>query len=393
MATILSAQEATKRIGSSAQIHMRAFQVALGVLSGLALLCFVGRIAIRLRYQRRLCLDDAFLILAAASLITATGILYHICYFLYLHSAALLDPEVLPYVIADFNQLLDLQKETYPYLALIWTTTYAVKACFLVFMLPLIWHISRGVNWYYWSIVIFSIISWAFVVAEPFIICPYFGVDAIQCFNSTVNEKKTVGLTALVTVLDIASDIMVVSLPIIILKKSLLNRSTKFGLAIFLCLSIFMAAVAIVRISGFYYRGLEDDIWEFFWQQTEGAVAVMMASITAFRTLFVKQKGDVRAETPEEVPHSHRFRRFLARFKVLAQEQPEEKPTSTASTLKLPKVPRPVLTGLRTFIRKNNGNETSSPTLATQDLDRDDPSEGYHIALKQHTQFAGSRTR
>lgn len=186
---------------------------------------------------------------------------------------------------------------------------------------------------------------------------------------------------------------LVVSLPIIVLRKSLLNRSTKFGLAIFLCLSIFMAAVAIVRISGFYYKGLEDDIWEFFWQQTEGAVAVMMASITAFRTLFVKQKGDDRAEMPEEVPNSHRFRRFLARFKALAQEQPEEKPTSKSSTLKLPKVPSPVLTGLRTFIRKNNRNGASLPTLATQDLECDDSSEDYHVVIKQQTQFADGCTR
>ncbi|KAI0812805.1 hypothetical protein GGR55DRAFT_637956 [Xylaria sp. FL0064] len=154
-----------------------------------------------------------------------------------------------------------------------------------------------------------------------------------------------------------------------------------------------MAAVAIVRISGFYYKGLEDDISEFFWQQTEGGVAVMMASITAFRTLFIKQKGDGRAETLEEVPHSHRFRRFLARFKALAQEQPEEKPTATSSTLKLPKTPRPVLTGLRTFIRKNNRNGTSLPTLATQDLECDDSREDYHVAIKQQAQFAGSCTR
>lgn len=155
--------------------------MALGVLTGLALLCFVGRIVIRLKYQRQLCLDDAFLILAAATLVAATGILYHICYFLYLHSAALLDPEVLPYVVADFNQLLNLQKKTYPYLALIWTTTYAVKACFLAFMRPLVWHISWGVNWYYWFTITFSLVSWAFVVAEPFIICPYFGLDASEC--------------------------------------------------------------------------------------------------------------------------------------------------------------------------------------------------------------------
>lgn len=31
---------------------------------------------------------------------------------------------------------------------------------------------------------------------------------AVQCFTSTVNEKKSLGLTALVTVLDILSDLM-----------------------------------------------------------------------------------------------------------------------------------------------------------------------------------------
>ncbi|GAP92701.2 hypothetical protein SAMD00023353_9600070 [Rosellinia necatrix] len=388
MTTLLNSQEARRRVASAAQIHMHTFEIALGVLTGLAFLCFGGRIAIRLIYQKRLCLDDGFLILAVASLIAATGILYHICYFLYLHSAALLDPEVLPYVVADFDQLLDLHKKAYPYLALIWTTTYAVKGCFLAFMRPLVWHISRGVNWYYWFIGVFSVISWAFVVAEPFIICPYFGVDAIQCFNSTVNEKKSIGLTALVTTLDILSDIMVVSLPIIVLKNSFLNRSTKFGLAIFLCLSIFMAILAIVRISGFYYKSLEDDIWEFFWQQTEGAVAVMMASITAFRTLFVTHKSDGKAEAPEEAPHSNRFLRVLARFKALAQEQPEENPTSSSLTFKLPSLPSPILAGLRTFIHKNNRDRASFPTLASLDSEYDDSSADYHLAIKRQPQSA-----
>ncbi|KAI0010256.1 hypothetical protein F4779DRAFT_616832 [Xylariaceae sp. FL0662B] len=92
MATSIDPQEATRLIKSSGQIHMHAFQVALGVLTGLALCCFVARIAIRLKYQKHLHLDDAFLILAAACLCAATGILYHICYFLYIHSASLLAP-------------------------------------------------------------------------------------------------------------------------------------------------------------------------------------------------------------------------------------------------------------------------------------------------------------
>ncbi|KAI1749829.1 hypothetical protein F4782DRAFT_541992 [Xylaria castorea] len=305
MTASLNAQEATRRIELSLFLNDTNFsiQVALGVLTGLTLLCFL----------KHLRLDDTFLIFAAASLIAATGILYHIRYFLYLHSAALLDPEVLPYVLSDYNQLL---------------------GCFLAFMRPLVWHISRGVNWYYWFIVIFCIISWAFAVAEPFVICPYFGVEAI------------------------------VSVPIIILRNSLLSTSTKFGLAIFLCISIFMAILAIVRISGFYYNGLEDDIWEFFWQETEGGVAVMMASITAFRMLFVKQRGKGRVDVPE-APHS---------------------------TFKLPEVPSPILTGIRTFIRKNNSNGASVATFATLESVCDDSNADYHVAIKAQTRLASSNT-
>lgn len=163
--------------------------------------------SIRLKYQKCLRLDDAFLILAAASLVAAVGILYHITYFLYLHSAALHVPQVLPELLANFNQLLSLQKKVYPFLALIWTTTFAVKGCFLAFLRPLVWHISKHMNRYYWFIVYFTVVSWAFCVADPFIICPYFGLDAVKCFSSTVDEGKTLGLTALVTVLDILSDI------------------------------------------------------------------------------------------------------------------------------------------------------------------------------------------
>lgn len=153
-------------------------QVAIGVVTGLTLCCFVARMVIRLTYQKQLRLDDAFLIIAAACLCVATGILYHICYFLYLHSAALLAPQVMPEVLAHYNDLLDLQKQAFPFLAVIWTTTFAVKGCFLSFMRPLVWHISRTVNWYYWFIVVFCAISWAYVVAEPFIICPYFGPES-----------------------------------------------------------------------------------------------------------------------------------------------------------------------------------------------------------------------
>lgn len=162
-------------------------------MTGLALCCFLARMAIRLTYQKRLRLDDAFLILAAACLCVGTGILYRITYFLYMHAAALLAPEVLGEVFAYFSELLNLQKKVYPLLAMLWTTTFAVKGCFLAFMHPLVWHISRVVKWYYWFVVGFCIISWLFVIVDPFIICPYFGADASE--SVTPFEPRTPSLT------------------------------------------------------------------------------------------------------------------------------------------------------------------------------------------------------
>lgn len=154
-----------------------------------------------------------------------------------------------------------------------------------------------------------------------------------------------------------------------------------------------MAICAIVRIAGFHYKGLEDDIWEFFWQHTEGAVAVMMASLTAFRTLFVKQANDDQITTPRS-PIGSFFHRFLKRFRALARAQPDEKPTPTqdSSGLKLPKIPSPIFTGVRSFIRRNNRTDVSAVTFDTLGSVVDGAEADYHAALKTQTRAASGNT-
>ena len=61
----------------------------------------------------------------------------------------------------------------------------------------------------------------------------------------------------------------------------------KFELAIFLCLSIFMIILAIVRIGGLRYNNRIDLSWNHFWFHLESCTAVTMLSATAFRSLFV----------------------------------------------------------------------------------------------------------
>lgn len=51
--------------------------------------------------------------------------------------------------------------------------------------------------------------------------------------------------------------------------------------------------IAVVRISGYRYHGIGlkgkmDSTWAFFWLYLEACVAVIMASITAFRSLFIR---------------------------------------------------------------------------------------------------------
>lgn len=190
---------------------------------------------------------------------------------------------------------------------------------------------------------------------------------------------------------------LVVSIPIIVLRHSLLSRSTKFGLAIFLCLSIFMAICAIIRLAGFHYNGLEDDTWQFLWQHTEGAISVMMASITAFRTLFVKQTNNSDNCSPHNPVESLFWHRLFKRFQALARARPSgEKPSSTStkggSALKLPKLPSPVFTGMRSFIRRNNRTEGGGDRFATLNSAGDDTEADYHAALLEQERASSRKS-
>ena len=55
-----------------------------------------------------------------------------------------------------------------------------------------------------------------------------------------------------------------------------------------------MIVLAIVKISGINSSGNYgqsfDLVWEVFWQQTEACIAVIMVSLTAFRSVFVSNK-------------------------------------------------------------------------------------------------------
>ncbi|KAF4637494.1 hypothetical protein G7Y89_g601 [Cudoniella acicularis] len=168
-------------------------------------------------------------------------------------------------------------------------------------------------------------------------------MQSATCFPRD-NYTKTLGLTILITILDILSDILIASIPILILKKSQMKLSQKMSLALFLCLSIVMALFALARCAGIKDGSDIDYMWEMYWQYMEGCIACIMASITPFRTLFTSLLS--RSSREKAGPPSNTFIEHILKRRKKANSQDWIEMNDQQS---LPRPPGALLSGLRTF--------------------------------------------
>ena len=60
----------------------------------------------------------------------------------------------------------------------------------------------------------------------------------------------------------------------------------KVPLACFLCLSLGMVCIALVRAAGFRIGDAEDITWDLYWVFTEACVACIMSSVAVMRAIF-----------------------------------------------------------------------------------------------------------
>ncbi|KAJ5915609.1 hypothetical protein N7466_011542 [Penicillium verhagenii] len=374
-------------------------KVAIGVLFGLAVIAFISRILLRLITRRRLFLDDAFLTLAWACLCVGTGIMYHRVGIVYLEFAVLGgDTAAYALIIPQINALVAQATWQLAYLVMLWTTVFAVKWCYLIFFFPLLRNMSRWFIWYYRAAVVFSVACWILIlVGDQVLSCPYLGEEAGGMYISTTmrNEVSNTGLekcfpklpvshTALMTtfwafpILDAATDIIIVSIPLVLLRQVRMDLMTKIGVSCFVCLSVFMCACAITRAAGTYYQGALNYPWQDFWLHAEGCIAVMMASITAYRSTLIGS-NDV----------SHRFRIYLDKIKhpfSWRQRASAEntntggEPKTQTNRFNLPRIPNATMTGLRTWF----GAKTAQGTvpLASQASTIGEEFSDYHAFLK-----------
>lgn len=111
---------------------------------------------------------------------------------------------------------------------------------------------------------------------------------------------------------------------------------------IFLCLSIYMIIISIVRVFGFIIKNTFDLMWVLFWPYAEGAVAITMVSITAFQSLSGIKAMKTREKNDREKYWFSYRRKLPGRyFKKAIQDE--------CAFDQLPSIAGVKLTGMRTF--------------------------------------------
>lgn len=143
----------------------------------------------------------------------------------------------------------------------------------------------------------------------------------------------------------------------------------KLGLGIFLCLSLVMILITIIRASNLPNRN-PLSTWQYMWLYLEACIATIMASITAFRTLFVqrasadkKQRAAAAAVVSPPPSGSYyssvreKLLRKMGRWNRSGGGWEEvssgERARSGKGEKDLPQVPSATMTGIRTFIYRN----------------------------------------
>lgn len=166
-------------------------------------------------------------------------------------------------------------------------------------------------------------------------------------------------------ILDIGTDILIITLPFCLLWKVRIRQRQKVVLGLFLCLNIFMAITACVRVSGLDINNTFDEIWLFLWQQIEACVAVSMISLTAFRSVFVTSSNSRARREAGKMPwYSSTLELVRSRKKNLSQNS-EADPG-------LPAIPSATLTGMRTFIHGGGRTNDMSTRLRSDSVDKGD---------------------
>ncbi|MCJ1389307.1 hypothetical protein MMC18_002163 [Xylographa bjoerkii] len=345
------------------RISITANRAVTGTLFGVAIISYATRTYIRAIFLKQFSTEDGFLLFAVICLCCATGLAYSSMQAQYDSLAVIINGAEGGLIFTLLDELPQISKEENAAATLWWFVIVPVKMAYLFFFRRLISRL-RNFNIWWWCVIAFTIPAGLACVAASWLTCPYFTATGVLW---SAADDRVVRDTTITTVLDIVTDILVVSFPIALLWRVRIALRQKIGLAMSLCLSLVMAITAITRISGIKLAGgAVDIVWLAFWQQQECSIAVTMVSVSAFRSFFVvSASNNVSPKKPKSSTYW--------KNRLLQKRSASSKDTEKGDN-ELPQIPSATMTGMRTVIQGARGSrawpdgpEHESPLLPQQD--------------------------
>ncbi|KAF2475931.1 uncharacterized protein BDR25DRAFT_212315, partial [Lindgomyces ingoldianus] len=288
------------KIDHAGAIDKSTFQILLFILLAIACVFSLSRLGFRLHHERRLFLDDYLILFATICLIIETVCIHHFSDRIYFVESASTNWEVMLLLAPGIgNTAFQQDFSTWGpawingYLSVGWIAIFMVKFSFLVLFWRMVRNVTKRLTIWYWVTVAVTAASGIVVVLEAFILCPHVGKAAAKCYPQK-NYSFSLGIGIMVQCLDIITDLMIISIPLILLRMSQLRISHKVRIALVLCLSGIQIILSTTRIAGGIHRNITGQlefsiVWITFLLHAEASVAVMTGSIPALHAMYSVQ--------------------------------------------------------------------------------------------------------
>ncbi|KAL4954289.1 hypothetical protein BDW69DRAFT_142589 [Aspergillus filifer] len=272
-------------LSEGTRISERAFLVVQWFFTAIASLFVIGRLSIRFSLYRRLFLDDFLVLFAWATLLSTTTIWQIKAPLLYRFY------EVKPWPPEFYARYIDFTHYYVVFGLLFYAGLWSVKISVLAFFRKLGSKIRS--HWIWWWVVLGFTVALGVVAIG---IQVYQGslrdnnwIESHSSSASRVHQQNPKFYTRCVC--DLVSDLLILSIPTLIIwpiKMPLRKKLVLLVLLVLFSMTLLIMAVAIIRVAVNSSSDRTLDItWLNLWCSVEVATAIMVACVASFRQLFV----------------------------------------------------------------------------------------------------------
>ncbi|KAL9597823.1 MAG: hypothetical protein Q9219_004900 [cf. Caloplaca sp. 3 TL-2023] len=232
-----------------------------------------------------------------------------------------------------------------------WVTIFAVKMSFLLFFRQLLDRLKDLLN--FWKVTVgIVVVSAIYCVGSVVISCPYLGSDSVECTEGS-GLKRTIDVVQIANAVNMLTDLLIVAVPVCLLWRVKIRLGQKIILGTFLCVSVCMLSVCLVRTVGLTIEGTTgttvDVQWDVFWLLTEASVAVTAVSLTAFRSLYGMRTCQQQDKDKKRYQWLASYKKRMLDRKKQCRVDEFGDPISDEEN-SLPSIPSATLSGLRSII-------------------------------------------